>query len=770
MKSFLLSISILFALFQIGIAQSSIAERSLKSDVIVQGKFVEKHSFWNPEKRLIFTANKIAVDKQFKGTPRDTIEIITNGGVTEDYFQIWSDNISLDGIEGIFFLKEWESSFVAEEKFLRNISNRGTIRFTDTSSKLKAYDGFRKYYDIQKQIYTPLSESTGSVFRPQINTEFSILSDTIIEFDFGDIEFIFPDQLQFDVLVRANVEGLDFGQGNVVIEYNEETFGENVINNETVKFTKGELIANDIFEITANDETENSFEVVIEGGCNSSLDALTSVASLTTEYQQLFTAQIEIQDIQSVGQISMDDIAMSGNVYYLIPPGETCFPFDTVWVPDPPKLPEFICNIDSISPNPARGGIDEIITIYGRGFGGSPGRVRFPNADNGGASMMTAHPTDIDSWSDNIIKVKVPSIDTTGADPAGSGMIEIMTADSMFCFHPLEICWSAFNYRLDGGKGEAVRVYHANVTGDSSFIWNTDSILGNNADAVASIEKALCKWNSVSGINWVYGEISGANAPSADMINMIFAASPGVFQSADAPASTIIGGPLGTGFKTCFAGFPPNERLFSYVTDIDIAIRADLTIMNPPIAGGWNWNSNSLPSGNQADFYSTILHELGHAHLVKHANPVGKTMFWFLNQGDTLRTIDSCTAAGANFVIDSNIDTLAQGFNCPDPIGRNTSLCSTTSVKDLGIIRGSKIYPNPTSNQNLVIELFLDEPSPLDISIIDRVGRTAETSKIEKLSSGNHRLDLTTHSLGKGIYFLHIRTDSAVVSHKFLKL
>lgn len=80
--------------------------KTQESDVAIIGKVVEKESFWNDKKTMIFTSNKINVLGKIKGETPDVIEIITYGGDIEDKFQIWSDEQTLSSnSKGYFFLK-----------------------------------------------------------------------------------------------------------------------------------------------------------------------------------------------------------------------------------------------------------------------------------------------------------------------------------------------------------------------------------------------------------------------------------------------------------------------------------------------------------------------------------------------------------------------------------------------------------------------------------------------------------------------------------------
>src|SRR6476661_4010055 len=80
-------------------------EKAKASSLIVEGKVIDKKSFWNDAHTMIFTANTVEIYKLFKGTPAEkTIEIMTQGGsVGPDAITV-SDLLQLDiGETGIFF-------------------------------------------------------------------------------------------------------------------------------------------------------------------------------------------------------------------------------------------------------------------------------------------------------------------------------------------------------------------------------------------------------------------------------------------------------------------------------------------------------------------------------------------------------------------------------------------------------------------------------------------------------------------------------------------
>lgn len=90
-------------------SQTDFERRTSISDVIVEGKVIKKHSYWNANRSKIFTSNKIEITKIFKGLNYSTtIEFVTVGGVVDNQFQfeIHSTQIGV-GQVGIFFLQNF---------------------------------------------------------------------------------------------------------------------------------------------------------------------------------------------------------------------------------------------------------------------------------------------------------------------------------------------------------------------------------------------------------------------------------------------------------------------------------------------------------------------------------------------------------------------------------------------------------------------------------------------------------------------------------------
>ncbi len=85
MKNFLLSILCLSLCLSVNaqcIVEIPLTQRATASTVIVEGKVISQHSFWNSNNTMIYTSSEVEVYKIFKGSlSTSTISIISEGGI-----------------------------------------------------------------------------------------------------------------------------------------------------------------------------------------------------------------------------------------------------------------------------------------------------------------------------------------------------------------------------------------------------------------------------------------------------------------------------------------------------------------------------------------------------------------------------------------------------------------------------------------------------------------------------------------------------------------
>jgi hypothetical protein len=153
-----------------------------KATLIVEGKVIEQHSFWNDAHTVIYRSNKLHIYKLFKGKIiSKEIEIITQGGTVGTQCLRVSDVVQLrTGMAGMFFLNEnglnIHSPFTGKVLYDVYSSDQGFLRY-DKPAKV-AWAPFAKYQNIQNDLYGALKRSAG-VQEQIIDSSFKLSSGTV---------------------------------------------------------------------------------------------------------------------------------------------------------------------------------------------------------------------------------------------------------------------------------------------------------------------------------------------------------------------------------------------------------------------------------------------------------------------------------------------------------------------------------------------------------------------------------------------------------------
>ncbi len=160
-----------------GLYPVSLDEKIGHSSLIVEGKVISQEGFWNDSHSMIFTRNRVAVYKIFKGNfQADSVDIITTGGSVGNKFMSASHLLQLNKSDvGVFFCHE-------AAKVSKNIikgfevysSAQGFFKY---DMKLQGADApFVKYQDISRQLYKALNTKTGRQFKI-VNSAFRVMGE-----------------------------------------------------------------------------------------------------------------------------------------------------------------------------------------------------------------------------------------------------------------------------------------------------------------------------------------------------------------------------------------------------------------------------------------------------------------------------------------------------------------------------------------------------------------------------------------------------------------
>jgi hypothetical protein len=144
-------------------------EKEQHATLIIEGKVVEKTSFWNTAKTMIYTTNKVQVLKVFKGDVSEQfVEIITQGGSVENESVEVSELLELNKNHvGVFFCYPNQLSILSplSNKVLLDVyaSAQGFIMYDLFNGT--AADPFHVYSSIEGELYPYLQQLTKTSLR-----------------------------------------------------------------------------------------------------------------------------------------------------------------------------------------------------------------------------------------------------------------------------------------------------------------------------------------------------------------------------------------------------------------------------------------------------------------------------------------------------------------------------------------------------------------------------------------------------------------------------
>ena len=295
-----------------------------------------------------------------------------------------------------------------------------------------------------------------------------------------------------------------------------------------------------------------------------------------------------------------------------------------------PRFPSISLNsgratdaLSSFSPSSTPSGTivtSDFLTITGSGFGASAGSVYYANGDDGGITQITNNiSSDIVSWADGSINVKVPS-------EAGTGTIKV---NSLSSASNLTVPYSHICIE-DAFSGWSVdtrqRYYHRNMNSNGGYTFEFNNSFLDSTLAVASFKTALNTWRCNIGINFTFSN-TGTSSTYANDNQSVVMYDAGLSAGTLARATTrLTGGSVGG----C------TQANTVWCTD-EIDVQYDPT---PGSSKSWYYGT-ALSSGsfaNQYDFVSVSTHELGHACGLGHRIAFGEVMHYSVSTNVANRT------------------------------------------------------------------------------------------------------------------------------------
>jgi hypothetical protein len=290
-------------------------------------------------------------------------------------------------------------------------------------------------------------------------------------------------------------------------------------------------------------------------------------------------------------------------------------------------------SITSLSPTTINAGVNDTLTINGTGFGATQtgNSIEFRNNNFTTTAYSTVLDYTIISWSNTQIKVLVPSF-------AGTGRVRVTDGTNTFTSPvDLTVTYAITNFTSNAGGSDAYyKAAHINdnINGGYSFQYSASNFTVTAAQTY--FETALNDWRCATGINW---DVTPSNTTtvttvSQDAVNIV------TFDN----ASSLAAGTLGQATSR-YSGCISGSNIQWYISEIDINCN------DVPGSGfTWYYGTGSVAS-NQYDFYSMIIHELGHAQQLSHVLQTSDFMYPSIANGTFNRTISAGNDSGGTYFV-----------------------------------------------------------------------------------------------------------------------
>jgi len=174
---FFIALTFISADISAQLQQVTLEQRVENSSLVFEGKVLNKSSFWDTDRRHIYTSNLVSVYKVFKGElSHSVVEVITIGGIVGNQMEKVSYGLELqEGSIGVFTCVPNTVKFASGSKNLRlkpYAEIQGFIRYDLASGTAK--DVFKQYKNVAGEIYPAIQKLTHSNYKVMNKADFKI--------------------------------------------------------------------------------------------------------------------------------------------------------------------------------------------------------------------------------------------------------------------------------------------------------------------------------------------------------------------------------------------------------------------------------------------------------------------------------------------------------------------------------------------------------------------------------------------------------------------
>lgn len=769
------------------------------SEYIFEGEVIRGDSYWNISVDKIYTSYTINISKIFKGNlVCGTVEILTEGGSVGDDSWYLSHNIRLSvGDKGIFACNQSKYEKPLNDFYLE--TNTETLDISYRSQGFFRYENYGQYIGIYNNFYNfdslaqvydaielltqlqytdclptvlpsgaanipsnytqkaTLFRTKNDIERPSILSSLSIkqpqqqgtqTNTLIYEIDSVKTDWQF---FEFDVMLSASDNNAYLDNAKAIIQFDTTTFGTYIYTNTGVLFVDRGVVIADVSTYYSPSVADVDFDKI-------EID-MVAMSGAQNRFNLSTTPQKAVHVVLATKRCSYGNLLSFANPatmynysYYTASPNDNNIQqFLNIDNSDTEVMPIYPC-ISDFYPKTIRAGIGDILTIKGIGFGNTQGIVRLKSSD---AAQNYQNIDSVDystPWTDTMVTVKFPSFvyGSNSTYSIGTGSIKIKPANAIDFYttqQELVVRYGLFSQLQNNQKYLSKQVTFDTTNQVHRF--RVDSELYNNQPALACVKKALCDWTSAIGVPFELDSVLfDTDSTSKNGINSIFFAK---FDSLSQSAAMYVAN------TASFCGSIDESQR----SEIDIAI-SDSSYWFYDHTGTQNKPANKL------DFYSFILHELGHCLGLIHINDVNSLMYYTdpffppLPFYSRHINIDTNLVAGGNYILQVSQPDSVEG--CANVKLQLSNVCNLLISNELPLNQQNTIvlYPNP-------FETFLDVISESTLTSYDIVTIEGKLIKHQDIVNREYRYTIQFEDMPQGIYILKIKTLKNQETFKIIK-
>jgi hypothetical protein len=781
-----------------------------KSEYIFEGKIIDQCSYKSNGE--IYTASFIQLSKTFKGSLQSGIvSVIIQGGQVENELLEVSHTVRYTvGFTGILFCNA--SPYGYENARCKTETNNLNLTTTNSEHTEIEYfaDGFNslaqglgcKFNSLQN-VYDYIQNETKNTIvdfnqphitqlyvdesnkpKPVVATKTidnvaqlkhtSVINDLVYTFSNAKVTGVTTKYFECDVNINADNSNTYFDQGAFRIKFNALAFGINIAT--ATITTMGANFATTTYPtITKINKQANVVSIWVN-----SASAGQVRTNITTTPQALVHLKIPFINCSELPNFTLDTFAnvLAYSTYTTMAASATIEPYGSVNLtaqnsgltcePVVNKIYSLSTGLRSVA-----GGIKEQVKIEGVNFGPNNGKLFMKSADDNG-TWLGLQTYDVNTWNDTAIVFSLPSIidsatlagGTYITNTPGSGNVGVRNkwsgiSDTAFGGNSstmIGVKYSVSNYSGNtSGYYKAAKILASSNKTDSGYVFYLHTSI--TAPMRECISAAINKWRCFTGVNFKLALVSTTDTVKSDgkCVIVLSNALPN-----KAIASTLVYSKICATLTAGRKPFPTGE--------IDMRIKQTLT----PNFFYDTTGTQPVPA-NKYDFYYIMLHELGHAHGLKHVSNLNDLMYF---QHPPVVLATAASKRKINFILDNrsagdwvmqhstNLSPYAYATSCiyVVPMAMQDTSCRSianglTTPKETST--SCIAYPNPTTG---VITLSFSNEDNWNIAIYNLQGTLVSEVRNERLKT----LDLNTGEWAKGVYLIQASNGITTINKKII--